>query len=134
VLVHEARDALQESRHGAVVLLGSVYAHVGPDPGMYAGTGLANPIAYGVSKGGLVQLTRYLAAELAPAVRVNSISPGGIERGQPAEFRRRYEQRTPLGRMATESDLKGAVAFMASDLSAYVTGHDLVVDGGWLIR
>jgi NAD(P)-dependent dehydrogenase (short-subunit alcohol dehydrogenase family) len=134
VLVQEARGALRESGHGAVVLLGSIYAHVGPDPEMYAGTGLANPIAYGVSKGGLVQLTRYLAAELAPRVRVNAISPGGVERGQPAEFRRRYEQRTPLQRMATEADLKGAVAFLASDLSAYVTGHDLVVDGGWLIR
>jgi NAD(P)-dependent dehydrogenase (short-subunit alcohol dehydrogenase family) len=134
VLVHEARDALRGSGHGSVVLLGSIYAHVGPDPGLYAGTDLANPVAYGVSKGGIVQLTRYLAAELAPAVRVNAISPGGVERGQPAEFRRRYEERTPLRRMATEADLKGAVAFLASDLSAYVTGHDLVVDGGWLIH
>jgi len=134
VLVHEARDALRESGHGSVVLLGSIYAHVGPDPELYASTGLANPVAYGVSKGGIVQLTRYLAAELAPTVRVNAISPGGVERGQPAEFRRRYEERTPLRRMATEADLKGAFAFLASDLSAYVTGHDLVVDGGWLIH
>lgn len=134
VLVQEARIALQASGHGAVVLFGSIYGRVGPDPDLYAGTGLANPVAYGVSKGGLLQLMRYLAAELAPAVRVNAISPGGVERGQPAEFRRRYEQRTPLGRMATEADLKGAVAFLASDLSAYVTGHELVVDGGWTIR
>jgi len=134
VLVQEARIALQASRHGSVVLFGSIYGRVGPDPDLYAGTGLANPVAYGVSKGGLQQLMRYLAAELAPSVRVNAISPGGVERGQPVEFRRRYEQRTPLGRMATEADLKGAIAFLASDLSAYVTGHELVVDGGWTIH
>jgi NAD(P)-dependent dehydrogenase (short-subunit alcohol dehydrogenase family) len=134
VLAQEARAELGKSGHGAIVLFGSIYARVGPDPDLYAGTGLANPVAYGVSKGGVVQLMRYLAAELAPSVRVNAVSPGGLERGQPMEFRRRYEQRTPLGRMATESDLKGAIAFLASDLSAYVTGHELVVDGGWTMR
>jgi NAD(P)-dependent dehydrogenase (short-subunit alcohol dehydrogenase family) len=134
VLVQEARTALEQSGHGAVVLLGSIYGRVGPDPDLYAGTGLANPVAYGVSKGGILQLMRYLAAELAPSVRVNTVSPGGLERGQPPEFIRRYEQRTPLGRMATESDLKGAIAFLASDLSAYVTGQELVVDGGWTMR
>lgn len=134
VLVQEARNALVESRHGAVVLFGSIYASVGPDPALYEGTSMANPVAYGASKGGLLQLMRYLASELAPHVRVNAISPGGIERGQPAEFRRRYEERTLLGRMATESDIKGAVAFLGSDLSAYVTGHELVVDGGWTVR
>jgi NAD(P)-dependent dehydrogenase (short-subunit alcohol dehydrogenase family) len=134
VLVQEARAALAESGHGAVVLVGSIYATVGPDPSLYDGTEMANPVAYGVSKGGLLQLMRYLASELAPRVRVNAISPGGLERGQPAEFRRRYEERAPLGRMATEGDLIGAVAFLASDLSGYVTGHELVVDGGWTVR
>lgn len=134
VLAQEARLALAQSRHGAVILFGSIYATVGPDASLYDGTGLSNPIAYGASKGGLLQVMRYLAAELAPRVRVNTISPGGIERGQPEAFRRRYEERTPLGRMATEPDLKGAIAFLASDLSAYVTGHELVVDGGWTVR
>ena len=82
-------------------------------------------------KAGLVQLTRYLATALAPDVRVNALSPGGIERGQPDAFRERYRARTPLRRLATEEDVKGAVLFLASDLSAYVTGHNLVVDGGW---
>jgi NAD(P)-dependent dehydrogenase (short-subunit alcohol dehydrogenase family) len=134
VLVQEARDSLAASGHGAVVLFGSIYASVGPEPALYEGTSMANPVAYGASKGGVLQLMRYLASELAPRVRVNAISPGGIERDQPADFRRRYEERTLLGRMATESDLKGAIAYLASDLSAYVTGHELVVDGGWTVR
>jgi len=131
VLVHEARDGLAASGHGSVVLFGSIYGLVGPDTSLYAGTEMANPMAYGASKGGLLQLVRYLATTLAPRVRVNAISPGGVERGQPAAFVERYSARTPLGRMATEEDVKGAVAFLASDLSAYVTGHNLVVDGGW---
>jgi NAD(P)-dependent dehydrogenase (short-subunit alcohol dehydrogenase family) len=131
VLVHEARDALAASGHGSVVLFGSIYGLVGPDFGLYEGTEMGNPAAYGASKGGLVQLVRYLATTLAPRVRVNAISPGGVERGQPPEFRDRYRSRTPLGRMATEEDVKGAVAFLASDLSAYVTGQNLVIDGGW---
>jgi NAD(P)-dependent dehydrogenase (short-subunit alcohol dehydrogenase family) len=131
VLVHEAREALAGSGHGSVILFGSIYGLVGPDPALYEGTQLANPVAYGASKGALLQLVRYLATTLAPRVRVNAISPGGVERGQPDAFRRRYEARTPLGRMATEEDVKGAVAFLASDLSAYVTGQNLVVDGGW---
>lgn len=130
-LVQEARDPLAASGHGSVIALGSIYGVVGPDPSLYDGTGLTNPIAYGVSKGGVLQLVRYLAAMLAPHVRVNAISPGGIERGQPQTFVDRYRARTPLARMGTEEDIKGAVAFLASDLSAYVTGHNLVVDGGW---
>jgi NAD(P)-dependent dehydrogenase (short-subunit alcohol dehydrogenase family) len=131
VLVHEARADLAASGHGSVILFGSIYGLVGPDHALYEGTAMANPVAYGASKGALLQLVRYLAAELAPRVRVNAISPGGVERGQPEAFRRRYEARTPLRRMATEEDVKGAVAFLASDLAAYVTGHNLVVDGGW---
>ena len=68
---------------------------------------------------------------LAPRIRVNCIAPGGIRTNQPAEFQERYNSRTPLGRMATPEDVKGALAYLASDLSAYVTGQILSVDGGW---
>lgn len=131
VIAQEAAAPLQASGHGAMVLVGSTYGVVGPDMRLYADTAMGNPAGYGAAKGGLLQLGRYLATTLAPAVRVNVVSPGGIERGQPAAFQERYVTRTPLGRMATEEDLKGAVAYLASDLSAYVTGHNLVVDGGW---
>lgn len=131
VMVQDAGQALAASGHGSVIFLGSIYGIVGPDFRLYAETGMANPAAYGASKGGILQLTRYLATALAPRVRVNAISPGGVWRHQPEVFHQRYKSRTPLDRMATEEDLKGAVAYLASDLSSYVTGHNLVVDGGW---
>ena len=89
------------------------------------------PAAYAASKGGLEQLTRWLSTVLAPAVRVNTITVGGVWRNQPGEFHRRYVRETPLKRMAKEEDFKGAVAYLASDLSSYVTGQNLIVDGGW---
>ncbi len=131
VLVQSCAPALARSKQGSVINIGSIYGMVGPDMRLYEGTKLGNPAAYAASKGGLLQLTRWLATALAPDIRVNAISLGGIWRQQPELFRERYVYRTPLGRMAGEEDIKGAVAYLASDLSAYVTGHNLVVDGGW---
>ncbi len=131
VIVQEAREALAASGKGSVILVASTYSLVGPDMRLYAGTSMGNPVGYGASKGGLLQLMRYLATLLAPRVRVNALSPGGVWRNQPDAFHAQYVARVPLGRMAIEEDLKGAAAFLASDLSAYVTGHNLVVDGGW---
>jgi NAD(P)-dependent dehydrogenase (short-subunit alcohol dehydrogenase family) len=133
VMVQEAESALRKSKGASVILFSSTYGMVAPDMQLYAETTMANPVGYGASKGGVLQLVRYLASLLAPAVRVNAISPGGVARAQPDVFRERYAARTPLKRMATEEDLKGAVAYLASDLSAYVTGHNLIVDGGWTI-
>lgn len=131
VIAQEAKAALDASAGGSVILLGSIYGLVGPDLRLYEGTAMGNPAGYAASKGGLLQLVRYLACVLAPRVRVNALSPGGVWRGQPEVFHDRYVSRTPMKRMATEEDLKGAVAYLASDLSAYVTGQNLVVDGGW---
>lgn len=131
VLAQEAREALAMSGHGSIILFSSIYGVTGPDLGLYEGTSMVNPAGYGASKAGLLQLARHLATTLAPRIRVNAISPGGVWRGQPQAFRERYEARTPLKRMAVEEDVKGAVAYLASDLSAYVTGHNLLVDGGW---
>lgn len=131
VLTQACAGALRTNQCGSVITVGSIYGLVGPDMRLYEGTAMGNPAAYAASKGGLVQLTRWLATALAPAVRVNAVSLGGIRREQPSVFVSRYEERVPLGRMATEQDIKGAVAYFASDLSAYVTGHNLVIDGGW---
>ena len=131
IMVQEARKALAAGRRGSVILIGSTYGIVGPDMRLYEKTSMVNPVGYGASKGGVLQLTRYLSTLLAPKIRVNAISPGGIWRNQPKVFQERYISRTPMGRMAREEDLKGAIAYLAGDLSAYVTGHNLVVDGGW---
>jgi NAD(P)-dependent dehydrogenase (short-subunit alcohol dehydrogenase family) len=124
---------MQASGHGSIINIASIYGVAAPDWSLYEGTALGNPAAYGVSKAGLIQLSKWLAAALAPNVRVNAISPGGILRGQQQEFVERYERHTLLARMGREEDLKGAIAYLASDLSAYVTGHNLIVDGGWTI-
>ena len=132
-LAQAARQPLTDSGHGSIVLISSIYGLVGPDMSLYEDTSMANPAGYGASKGGLLQLMRHLSTVFAPKVRVNAISPGGVWRQQPEAFHNRYRARTPLGRMATEEDLKGAAAYLSSDLSSYVTGHNLVVDGGWTI-
>lgn len=122
---------LSHTDRGSVVNISSIYGLVGPDMHLYDGTEMRNPAYYAAAKGGIVQLTRYLATTLAPKVRVNCIAPGGIWRDQPNSFLQRYNARTPLGRMACEGDLKGSLAFLASDLSEYVTGQVIAVDGGW---
>jgi NAD(P)-dependent dehydrogenase (short-subunit alcohol dehydrogenase family) len=131
LLTRQAATALAASGHGAVVNVASMYGVVAPDFRLYDGTSMGNPAAYGASKAALIHLTRYLATSMAPTVRVNALSPGGIARGQPELFVDRYRARTPLGRMGTEEDMKGALAFLASDASAYMTGQNVVVDGGW---
>ncbi len=130
-LVKRAAPHLATSGGGSVVLLSSIYGFCGPQPAMYRDTGINNVAGYAASKGAVSQLARWLSTTLAPEVRVNSISPGGVFRDQDPTFVERYAERTPLGRMATEDDLIGPVLFLASDLSRYITGHDLVVDGGF---
>lgn len=123
-------EALRQG-NGSIINIGSIYGALGPDWSLYEGTAMANPAAYAASKGGLIQLSRWLATTMAPGVRVNTISPGGIARGQPETFAAQYTARTPLKRMMTEEDVKGAIAFFATALSAYVTGQNIFIDGGW---
>lgn len=122
---------LSASTNGSIINIASIYGEFGPDWGLYEGTPMGNPAAYSASKGGLLQLTRWLSTTMAPNVRVNAISPGGVFRNQPELFVNRYVAKTPLRRMATEDDFRGAVAYLATKLSSYVTGQTLSVDGGW---
>lgn len=122
---------LRRSRAASIINISSIYGMIGPDMKLYKGTGFGNPAAYAASKGGLLQLTRWMSTNLAPGIRVNAISLGGVYRGHKGLFLRRYMERTPMARMATEEDIKGAALYLASDMSSYVTGHNLVVDGGW---
>jgi NAD(P)-dependent dehydrogenase (short-subunit alcohol dehydrogenase family) len=122
---------LKAAEGASIINIASIYGLYGPDWGLYKGTNMSNPAGYGASKGGLLQFTRWLATSIAPNVRVNAISPGGVFRNQPEAFVRRFEAKTPLGRMATEDDFRGVLAYLASDMSKYVTGQNLSVDGGW---
>lgn len=121
---------------GSIVNIGSLYAEVAPDARLYDHLGadppFVKPPAYGASKAAVVNLTRYLATHWAGSgVRVNALSPGGVRGGQDAEFQRKFCARVPLGRMAELDDLRGPLLFLASRASAYVTGTELVVDGGF---
>jgi NAD(P)-dependent dehydrogenase (short-subunit alcohol dehydrogenase family) len=122
--------------YGSIVNIGSLYARVSPDARFYEhienDPPFLKPPAYGASKAAVINLTKYLATLWAPhGVRVNSLSPGGVLADQDQEFKRKYCDRVPLGRMATEADLRGPLLFLASPASSYVTGVDLVVDGGF---
>jgi NAD(P)-dependent dehydrogenase (short-subunit alcohol dehydrogenase family) len=128
-------DAFREllSAHGgSVINIASVYGIVSPDPRVYGDSGRNSSEIYGATKAGVVQMSRYFAVHLAPrGIRVNSVSPGGVFANQAKSFVDAYESRTPMARMARADDIAGAVAYLASDASSYVTGHNLVVDGGF---
>jgi NAD(P)-dependent dehydrogenase (short-subunit alcohol dehydrogenase family) len=121
---------------GSIINIGSLYAGVSPDPRLYdhipADPPFLKPPAYGASKGAVINLTRYLATLWAPCgVRVNALSPGGVLGNQDEEFKRKFCHRVPLGRMATAKDLCGPLIFLASQASSYITGIELIVDGGF---
>jgi NAD(P)-dependent dehydrogenase (short-subunit alcohol dehydrogenase family) len=126
---------MREQGGGNIINIGSMYGVVSPDPRMYGDeSSLRSPEVYAASKAGVIQLTRYLAVHLAAHnIRVNCLSPGGVFNDQTEEFSKSYNARVPLGRMAKPEDMKGALVFLASDASSYVTGHNLVVDGGFTI-
>ena len=125
-------DPMKEQRSGSIINISSIYGMVGPDLTLYEGLpGVWVVPDYYFHKGGLINYSRYLASVLGPyGVRVNAISPGGYFSNQPRPFVERYEASTLLERMANDTDLKGAIVFLASEASAYVTGVNLPVDGG----
>lgn len=122
---------LIRSGSGSIINVSSIYGLYSPDWNIYKGIKLGNSAAYASAKGGVIQLTRWLSSTLSPKVRVNCISPGGILRNQPNKFIKAYTKKTLLKRMAKEEDLVGAFAYLASDASSYVTGQNIVIDGGW---
>jgi len=121
-----------EQQSGSIINLASLYGVVSPNHRMYPDTGIYQPVAYSVSKAGVLALTRYLATLWADkGVRVNSITPGGVFNEHSGLFYERYCQLSPAGRMADKTEMRGAIVYLASDASAYCTGHNLIVDGGW---
>ena len=124
---------IQNSETGSIVNISSIYGIVGPDWSLYEDTLMTDEAAYTASKGGLIALTRWLASYLAPNIRVNSITPGGVARGQDSKFVEKYISKIPLKRMAIENDVTNAIYYLLSEKSSYVTGQNLVIDGGYSI-
>ncbi|MBR9973737.1 SDR family oxidoreductase [Magnetospirillum sulfuroxidans] len=126
-----------QGRGGSMIQTASTYGVVGPDFRIYDGSEymgyqITTPAAYSASKAAVLGLTRHLATYWADkGIRVNTLVPGGVESGQNETFQRNYGARVPLGRMANRSEMVGAVVYLASDASSYMTGQTMVVDGGW---
>jgi len=134
LLARHVRDAAVAAKRGAsIVLLGSMYGVVGSYPEAYEGICNASPAAYHALKGGIVHLTRHLAIYWArDGVRVNCLSPGPFPSEKaPKSMVARLKKKSPMARMGMPHELKGAIVFLASDASSYVTGQNLVIDGGW---
>lgn len=124
-------DMVKHGR-GSIINVSSIYGVVSNDPTIYEGTGMVQPPSYNFVKAGMINFTRYLACYYGKqGVRANCISPGGYFDGQPQPFVDNYCRRVPIGRMLDNEDIKGAVVFLASDASEYVTGMNMMVDGGW---
>jgi len=118
---------------GAIINVASIYGVVGPQYRVYDETDIVSLAFYAFEKGGMINLTRHLAAYYGPSgIRVNSVSPGGLATpDQPTAFGKAYSERTPLGRQAGPDDIKGPIVFLASAAASYITGANLMVDGGW---
>ena len=122
----------EEVGGGVIVNVSSTYGNVSANKNIYGDSGINSPVAYGTSKSAIINLTRYMATHLADKkIRVNVLSPGGVFNNQSIEFLENYKKLTPLGRMANAEEYQGAILFLMSDASSYMTGANLVVDGGW---
>ena len=135
LMTHELSLVMMKQQSGVIVNMGSHYGFVAPRFEIYQGTDMTMPVEYSAIKGGIINLTKYLASYLGKYnIRVNAISPGGVFNNQPKSFVKKYEQRVILGhRMANVDDLAGVLVFLISDASKYITGQNIVVDGGWTI-
>lgn len=131
-------DAMAAQGSGSIVNIASIQGMVGPNQYLYEGTTMTSPPDYFFHKGGMINLSKYLAAHYGPQqVRVNTVSPGGIyhpDKPPPPDFLKRYSSMTMLGRMADATEISGAIAFLLSDAATYVTGTNLPVDGGYTAK
>jgi NAD(P)-dependent dehydrogenase (short-subunit alcohol dehydrogenase family) len=130
-IVREMADLIEKRGGGSIVNIGSMQGMFGPDFSLYEGTEMDSPPDYHFHKGGMIALTKYLARKLGTQnIRVNCVSPGGLYTGQNEKFVEKYNKKVPLGRMANNDDIKGVIVFLASQASSYITGENILMDGG----
>jgi len=128
-------EIMKRQGFGSLINISSIYGMVGPDFDVYQGTNMTMPAAYSAIKGGINNLTRYLASYYGKNnIRVNCVSPGGIFDNQPNSFVKSYESKVPSGRMAVPEDIAPSVVFLLSEESKYITGQNLIIDGGWTAK
>lgn len=133
-ICQEVLERMKSQQSGVVINIASIYGIVGPDFSVYEGTTITMPAAYSAIKGGVINFTKYLSAYYGPyKVRVNCVSPGGIFDNQHPAFVNNYEKKVPLRAMGKPEEIAMPVCFLLSDEASYITGHNLVVDGGWTI-
>lgn len=131
-LTQQVAIKMSSQNFGSIVNIASIYGVVGADFTVYEGTTMTMPAAYSAIKGALINFTRYVASYFGPQqVRINAISPGGIFDNQNERFVQNYNNKVPLRRLGSSDDIAPSVAFLLSDDAKYITGHNLIVDGGW---
>jgi len=132
ICCQKVAEEMKRQGGGSIINLASTYGVVAPDFSIYEGTEMTMPVAYSAIKSGIISFTKYIATYYGRYnIRANTVSPGGVWDNQNPLFVERYSKRTPLGRMARPDEIVGAVVFLASDASSYITGQNILVDGGW---
>lgn len=125
-------EVMKQQKSGSIVNMSSIYGVVAPDFGVYEGTEMTMPAAYSAIKGGVVNFSRYIASYFGKyGIRINCVSPGGIFDNQNKIFVKQYIKKTPMGRMGLPIEVAKGVSFLLSDDASYITGHNLMIDGGW---
>jgi len=128
----EVGKIMKKQKNGNIINISSTYGLVAPDQRIYGNSGQNAAVFYSATKAAITNLTRYLASYWSRSgIRVNTLSPGGVKRTQDSDFIKRYSEKTMLGRMAQNTEYVGAIIFLSSDASSYMTGSNLIIDGGW---
>lgn len=132
LMSQSAMPYFKKSGGGVIANISSTYGNVSANKSIYGSSGINSPVAYATSKAAIINLTRYIATHMAEYnIRANVLSPGGVFNNQSEEFLKNYTALTPLKRMANADDYQGAILYLMSDASKYMTGANLIVDGGW---
>ena len=132
LICQQVGKIMKKQGTGNIINIGSTYGLVAPDQRIYGNSGQNAGSFYSVTKSAVINLTRYLASYWAnTGIRVNTLSPGGVKRNQTSSFIKNYSKKTMLGRMAHNDEYIGTIIFLASDASSYMTGSNVIVDGGW---